>query len=101
MHSQFMILWKIIKQENKRKKKEEITIYKSNRETATYTFYWGTLLGLCINVHCVMGFPDGSEVKASASNVEDHVWFFVTYHTPLHIEFPRQEYWSGLPFPFP
>ena len=35
-----------------------------------------------------------------------HVWLFailwtVAYQTPLSIGFPRQEYWSGLPFPPP
>ena len=25
----------------------------------------------------------------------------VTHQTPLSMEFLRQEYWSGLPFPFP
>ena len=35
-----------------------------------------------------------------------HVWLFVTpwtiaYQTPLFMEFSRQEYWSGLPFPSP
>ena len=30
-----------------------------------------------------------------------HVWLFVTPWTIAPLEFPRQEYWSGLPFPFP
>ena len=35
-----------------------------------------------------------------------HFWFFaspwtVAHHTPLSMGFPRQEYWSGLPFPPP
>ena len=35
-----------------------------------------------------------------------HIWLFVTlwtvsHQTPLSMEFPRQEYWSGLPFPTP
>ena len=34
------------------------------------------------------------------------VWLFVTpwtvaHHAPLSMEFSRQEYWSGLPFPTP
>ena len=41
-----------------------------------------------------------SEVKLS------HVWHFATpwtvaYQAPLFMEFSRQEYWSGLPFPSP
>ena len=35
-----------------------------------------------------------------------HLWLFVTqwiaaHHDPLSMEFSRQEYWSGLSFPFP
>ena len=35
-----------------------------------------------------------------------HVWLFATLWTavlqaPLFMGFPRQEYWSGLPFPAP
>ena len=35
-----------------------------------------------------------------------HVWLFVTpqtivYQAPLSMGFPRQEYWSGFPFPTP
>ena len=35
-----------------------------------------------------------------------HVWYFATpwtvgHQAPLSMEFSRQEYWSGLPFPFP
>ena len=38
--------------------------------------------------------------------VLSHVWLFVTPWTiahlaPLSMEFSRQEYWSGLPFPVP
>ena len=36
--------------------------------------------------------------------VPSHVWLFVTswtvgYQAPLTMEFSRQEYWNGLPFP--
>ena len=27
--------------------------------------------------------------------------WIVAHYTPLSMEFPRQEYWSGLPFPSP
>ena len=35
-----------------------------------------------------------------------HIWLFATpwtvaHQAPLSMEFPRQEYWSGLPFPPP
>ena len=45
--------------------------------------------------------------KNSASAcVLSHVWLFVTpwivaFQGPLSMGFPRQEYWSGLPFPLP
>ena len=29
------------------------------------------------------------------------LWLFVTHRAPLSMEFSRQEYWSGLPFPSP
>ena len=42
-----------------------------------------------------------SEVKLLS-----HIWLFATpwtvaYQAPLSMEFSRQEYWSGLPFPSP
>ena len=42
------------------------------------------------------GGGDGSVAKSSLtlSTPEDH-------QTPLSMGFPRQEYWSGLPFPSP
>ena len=50
-------------------------------------------------IHSV--FPGGSEDKASACNVGDpgSIPGSGTRQTPL--SFPRQEYWSGLPFPSP
>ena len=38
--------------------------------------------------------------------VLSHVWLFttlwtITHQAPLSVGFPRQEYWSGLPFPTP
>ena len=38
--------------------------------------------------------------------VLSHVWLFATpwtiaYEAPLSMEFSRQDYWSGLPFPSP
>ena len=40
------------------------------------------------------------------AHVFSHVWLFTTLWTvvaqaPLSMGFPKQEYWSGLPFPFP
>ena len=45
------------------------------------------------------------QVKVKVKSLS-HVRFFVTlwtiaHHSPLSIEFSRQEYWSGLPFPSP
>ena len=42
------------------------------------------------------------EVKASHRVASDSVipWT-VAHQAPLTMEFSRQEYWSGLPFPFP
>ena len=46
------------------------------------------------------------EVVESVSHSLSHVQLFVTPSTvarqaPLSMRFPRQEYWSGLPFPYP
>ena len=45
------------------------------------------------------------EVKSEVKSLS-HVWLFATpwmvaYQAPLSMEFSRQEYWSGLPFPSP
>ena len=45
-------------------------------------------------------------VLVALSHVASHVWLFVTpwaitHQAPLSMEFFRQEYWSGLPFPSP
>lgn len=62
------------KKNKKEKERRNHYLQVKHRETATYTFYWETLLGSCINVYCVM---------------LSHVWFFVIYQTPLYMEFPR------------
>ena len=48
----------------------------------------------------------GFSMKIAAVSVLSHVQFFaipwtVARQTPLSMGFPRQEYWSGLPFPSP
>ena len=40
------------------------------------------------------------EKVKSLSRVQLFVWT-VAYQAPLSMGFSRQEYWSGLPFPFP
>ena len=76
-------------------------------------------------VSAILGFPGGSVVKNLPANVGDAcsipglgrspgesekwmmlscVLFFATpwtvaHHAPLSMEFSRQDYWSGLPFP--
>ena len=47
-----------------------------------------------------------SFISEGAACVLSQIWFFASPQTaahqaPLSIEFPRQEYWSGLPFPTP
>ena len=62
--------------------------------------------GLCHPQHkgrrcvCVCG------CVCAHTHVLSHIWLFatpwtVTQQTPLSMEFSRQEYWSGLPFPTP
>ena len=57
--------------------------------------------------HCqemtTLSLKSGTMVVCSSLS---HVWLFVTPRTvacqpPLSMEFSRQEYWSGLPFPSP
>ena len=55
--------------------------------------------------HLALGhiFPSGHE-KKSESYLHSHVWLFVipwtaACSTPPSMEFFRQEYWSGVPFP--
>ena len=60
---------------------------------------WGSLCLECICV-CVCVCPHTSACMIN------HVWLFATpwavaLQTPLSMEFSRQEYWSGLPFPAP
>ena len=47
--------------------------------------------------------PTWSEVKWSHSVVSNSLWppWTVAYQAPQSVEFSRQEYWSGLPFPSP
>ena len=57
---------------------------------------------ICVCV-CVYLYENEKKVKVF---VASHVWLFVTPWTvacqaPLSMGFPRQEYWSGLPFPSP
>ena len=62
---------------------------------------WQLIMGECI---CLL-----LERKAVTNLSEwslSHVWLFVTpwtvaYQAPQYMVFPRQEYWSGLPFPSP
>ena len=33
--------------------------------------------------------------------MSDSLWLHVAHQAPLSMEFSKQEYWSGLPFPSP
>ena len=51
---------------------------------------------------------DDAQARIKIQSVQSlsHVWLFATpwtvaYPAPQSMEFSRQEYWSGLPFPFP
>ena len=54
---------------------------------------------------CVFIVTEGQETSVVVQWLS-HVWVFVilwtlAFQPPLSMEFPRQEYWSGLPFPSP
>ena len=56
------------------------------------------------NTHDTIG--NYTEILVLCAQLRSHVQLFVTLWTvgcqaPLSKEFPRQEYWSGLPIPFP
>ena len=42
-----------------------------------------------------------SEVAQSCLPLCDPMDYIIDHQAPLSMEFPRQEYWSGLPFPSP
>ena len=51
-------------------------------------------------------YPQGQETVKVKVKLLSLVWLFATpwtiaYQAPQSMEFPRQEYWSGLPFPSP
>ena len=81
-----------------------------------YTFhfvFFNTNFGLIlffiifIPCHCIMDFPGGLMAKKNSKNESCSVMsdsatpWIVTCQAPLSMEFSRQEYWSGLPFPSP
>ena len=50
----------------------------------------------------VISDPDKGYVRVSRSVMSDSVTpWTIACQAPLSMEFPRQEYWSGLPFPSP
>ena len=57
-------------------------------------------------IHTVKGFGVINKAERKEVNSLSHVRLFATpwtvaYQAPLSMEFSRQEYWSGLPFPSP
>ena len=64
-----------------------------------------SMCGICVTTS---EKPDSRHLYGKRSEVKSlsHVWLFATpwtvsYKAPLSMEFSRQEYWSGLPFPSP
>jgi len=60
----------------------------------------------CIMTECILTLIKYMVFKMLVAQRLSHVWLFVTPLTiarqaPLSVGFPRQEYWSGLPFPSP
>ena len=57
-------------------------------------------------VHKIQVKDQGHNNEWVSEKSLSHVWLFVTpwtvaHQAPLSMEFSRQEYWSGLPFPSP
>ena len=67
----------------------------------------GQRFGLRFRVRVPTQWGNGDPEKSNAVlSCFSHVWLFatlwtVTHQAPLAMGFPRQEYWSGLPFPPP
>ena len=58
-----------------------------------------------LQAHSLPSEPPGN-MQSNHACVLSHVWLFATlwliaHQAPLSMEFSRQEYWSGLPFPSP
>ena len=87
------------------------------RSESSIFYKWSTELNEGFHVHCILsrttlqqvsmremrGAIYGRKVKVKSLS---HVWLFATswtvaHQVPLSMEFFRQEYWSGLPFPSP
>ena len=65
--------------------------------TVSWVIVYGNLNRICVLLLCE---------NCIVCQLLGHVWLFVTPWTgtpqaPLSMGFPRQEYWSGLPFPSP
>ena len=72
---------------------QDVQIQTNQPRVHTCNLYWAPLLGSHTPGHCVV-------VIYSLS----HVWLLaktwtIALQAPLPMGFPRQEYWSGLPFP--
>ena len=52
------------------------------------------------NYLCIHQLTDFCVLSCSVTSNSVIPWT-VAHQAPLSMEFPRQEYWSGLPFPFP
>ena len=46
-------------------------------------------------------YPHESECVSPSVMSDSAILWTVAHQAPLSMGFPRQEYWSGLPFPFP
>ena len=72
--------------------------YKEKNKTTVYS-------AIALKKNVIFGAVNKSSRKIIVIKLSSHVRFFTTPRTvasqaPLSMGFPRQEYWSGLPFPF-
>ena len=66
--------------------------------------YKGFLLGTCVYLCVLKSWTRLGDWTTTTTTKLSHVWHFVTpwtvaFQAPLSMGFPRQESWSGLPFP--
>ena len=82
--------------------RELLLIVKHSKSVVTQAFHSAFITTLW-NRYCYhKRWRNWQEYKALSAQSFSHVWLFITtwtvaHEAPLSMEFPRQEYWSGLP----
>ena len=68
-------------------------VEKSRTRLSNFHFHFHSIRRSCFRHACVLGCFSHVQLFATA--------WTIAHQAPLSLGFPRQEYWSGLPFPSP